>query len=187
MNELTLISMITPIVLGAFSILAPFLTPRRYYFGLTVAPGFPESETGRSIRRGYVSAVAIATILAVAVMAALPQTAPAAAMFLVPLTAFVAFFHARSRVQSHSTPAVPVREAEISRRPGAFAAMGVAGAAAVRDSCLYSCLFCAPTGMKFRRGLLCIGAGMDSLTAGYRALRTGFTGRYGSVRQCWQC
>jgi uncharacterized membrane protein len=117
MNEPTLISMITLLVLGAFSILAPFLTPRRYYFGLTVAPGFPESEAGRAIRRGYVSAVAIATALAAALVAVLPQAAPAAAMFLVPLTACVAFFHARSRVQRDSTPAVLVREAEISRAP----------------------------------------------------------------------
>ena len=71
MNEPTLISMSTLLVLGAFSILAPFLTPRRYYFGLTVAPGFPESEAGRAIRRGYVSAVAIATALAAALVAAL--------------------------------------------------------------------------------------------------------------------
>ena len=146
MNELTLISMSTLIVLGAFSILAPFLTPRRYYFGLTVAPGFPESETGRAIRRGYVSAVAIATILAAALVAALAAGGPAAAMFLVPLTACVAFFHARSRVQSDSTPAVLVREAEISRAPGAFAAMDAAGVAAVRDSCLCGCLFARPLG-----------------------------------------
>jgi hypothetical protein len=52
MNELTLVPLGTVIVLGAFSVLAPSLTPRRYYFGLTVAPGFRESESGRAIRRG---------------------------------------------------------------------------------------------------------------------------------------
>ncbi len=107
----------TIILLAAAGILARFLTPRRYYFGLTVAPEFPESETGRAIRRVYTVAIEIAAISAAALMIALPRTAPAAAMIIVPLTTCVAFFYARNRVQSHSMPAVPVREAEISRAP----------------------------------------------------------------------
>jgi uncharacterized membrane protein len=50
-------------------------------------------------------------------MIALPQAAPAVSMILIPLTACVAFFYARSRVRSYSVPVAPVREAEISRGP----------------------------------------------------------------------
>jgi uncharacterized membrane protein len=117
MNELTWVPFGTLIVLGAFGVLAPSLTPRRYYFGLTVAHGFRESETGQAIRRSYVTAIKIATVAAAALMVALPQEAPAVSMILVPLTACVAFFYARSRVQSYSAPAAPVREAEVSRGP----------------------------------------------------------------------
>jgi uncharacterized membrane protein len=117
MNELTWVPLVTLIVLGAFSVLAPSLTPRGYYFGLTVAPEFRDSETGRAIRRGYVTAIKVATVGAAAAMVALPKAAPAVSMFVVPLTACVAFFHARSRVRSFSMSAAPVREAEISRGP----------------------------------------------------------------------
>jgi uncharacterized membrane protein len=117
MNQLMWVLLGTVIILAAFGILAPYLTPRRYYFGLTVAPGFRESDAGRAIRRVYNVAIAIAAISAATLMSALPETAPVAAVLLVPLTTCVAFFYARSRVQSHSSAAVPVREAEISRRP----------------------------------------------------------------------
>jgi uncharacterized membrane protein len=117
MNELTWVPIGTLVILGAVSMLLPRLTPRRYYFGLTVEPGFPESEVGRGIRRGYLSAVGIALVLAAALIVAFPSVALPAAMFLVPLTAGAAFFYARSRVQVHSTPIAAVREAEISRGP----------------------------------------------------------------------
>ena len=117
MNELTLIPIGTLVILGAVSMLLPMLTPRRYYFGLTVEPGFPESEPGRGIRRGYLSAVGIALILAAAFIVAFPPAALPASMLLVPLVAGAAFFHARSRVQAYSTDVAPVREAELSRGP----------------------------------------------------------------------
>jgi uncharacterized membrane protein len=117
MNELTLIPLGTLVILGAAFMLLPMLTPRRYYFGLTVDPGFPETEAGRAIRRGYLSAVGIALILAAALIAAFPAAGLLAAIFLVLLTAGAAFFYARSRVQAYSTPAAAVREVEISRGP----------------------------------------------------------------------
>ena len=116
MNQQMLISLGTVVILATFGIMAPYLTPRRYYFGLTVAPGFRESDTGRAIRRVYNVAIAIAAISAAALMISLPETAPVT-MLLLPVAACIAFFYARSRVQSYSSPAVPVREAEISRRP----------------------------------------------------------------------
>jgi uncharacterized membrane protein len=117
MNQLILTSMGMVIVLAACGILAPYLTPRRYYFGMTVAPGFRESENGRAVRRAYNTAILIAAISAVTLMIALPKIAPAASMLPVPLATCIAFFYARSRVQSSSEPITPVREAEISRGP----------------------------------------------------------------------
>ena len=117
MNQLAWVSMGMVVILAACGFLAPYLTPRRYYFGMTVAPGFRESDTGRAVRSFYNAAIMIAAISAAALMIALPTAAPIAAAFLVPLTTCVAFFYARSRVQSYAAPVASIREAEISRSP----------------------------------------------------------------------
>jgi uncharacterized membrane protein len=117
MNDVRVFSLIIAVIIAGVVMLAPTFTPRRYYFGLTVAPGFYETEAGRAIRRGYIYAVAGALALALAVIIAFPHAALATAMILVPLAAAVAFFHSRNRVRHYSTPAAAIREAEVSRGP----------------------------------------------------------------------
>ncbi len=92
-------------------------TPRRYYFGVTVAPGFRESAAGRNARHGYYYSVAAALLLAGALDFALPPAGLWVTVFLPLLTAGAAFFHARARVQRFSAPPVSMREAEVSRGP----------------------------------------------------------------------
>jgi hypothetical protein len=74
MNQQMLILMGAVVILAAFGIMAPYLTPRRYYFGLTVATGFRESGTGRAICRVYNVAIMIAAISAATLMITLPKT-----------------------------------------------------------------------------------------------------------------
>jgi uncharacterized membrane protein len=117
MNVTTLFALVTLAVSGVLVLLTPTFSPRRYYFGVTVAPDFPRSEAGRAIRLVYVLAVLAALIAALAILLAFPRAALPAVMFPVPLTACAAFFYAHSRVQRFAAPAGAIREAEISLGP----------------------------------------------------------------------
>jgi len=117
MNDATLVSLTVLALLGAVMMLLPALTPRRYYFGLTVAPEFRDSHEGRAIQREFHYVVAVALVLTAVAVVALPAWSMPAAMFVIPIVGSVAFFHARSRVRRFSTETLPIREAEISRVP----------------------------------------------------------------------
>jgi uncharacterized membrane protein len=107
-------SLIILAISGTLILAAPSLTVRRYYFGFSVAPGFPESDIGRAIRRGYFLSVAAAMLLAAVMILAIPAILPLA-MFIVPFTGITAFLYFRGRVRDFSTPASSIREAVITQ------------------------------------------------------------------------
>ena len=102
MNEVRPILWITLLLPAAIFLALPRLTPRGYYFGITVPPEFPQTADGRQIRRGYMLTVAIAFALGLALGIAVPQGIPAAV--LLPIFASAgAFFYARHHVKPFST------------------------------------------------------------------------------------
>jgi len=101
-------------ILGANVFLLPYFTPRRFFFTITVAPGFPASEAGRSITRGYHTQVALLIVASALVAAAIPDAATVWSELLLGLGGGVAFLYARSKVSRYSQGPETVREAELS-------------------------------------------------------------------------
>lgn len=118
MNGFRLISAGTAALLGLSMSLAPSLTPRRYYFGLTVAPEFRRSETGRAIHQQFLFFTIAATLISVLLDLFLPA-APIllVTIALVPAAGAAAFYYARGRVRNFAAPPRAIREAEVSRAP----------------------------------------------------------------------
>ena len=88
------------------------IDPRGYFFGITVPPDFPQTESGREIRRGYALTVAVAFVLGLALGIIVPQAMPAA-VFLPIFASTGAFFYARHHVKPFSTSARRPAEAEV--------------------------------------------------------------------------
>lgn len=106
MNPLSFTAPLTVAFTGAVMFLLPHLSPRRYFFAITVAPGFPSSEGGRTILRAYHVAVLISVLLSAAVVFALAGVIPNLAFLasvLLPLAGGgAAFLWARSKARAHS-------------------------------------------------------------------------------------
>jgi hypothetical protein len=47
MTGMMTISLLVLVLFGATMFLLPYFTPRRFFFTVTVAPGFPATEAGR--------------------------------------------------------------------------------------------------------------------------------------------
>ena len=104
MNDVTSIVWMALLLPAAIFLALPRLTPRGYYFGITVPSDFPQTATGREIRRGYMFTVAIAFALGLALGIVVPQ-AMAAAVLLPIFASTGAFFYARHHVKPFSTSA----------------------------------------------------------------------------------
>jgi uncharacterized membrane protein len=104
MNDVTSIVWVALLLPAAIFLALPRLTPRGYYFGITVPSDFPQTETGREIRRGYMFTVALAFALGLALGIVVPQ-AMAAAVLLPIFASTGAFFYARHHVKPFSTSA----------------------------------------------------------------------------------
>lgn len=103
LTELLLAYLLT-LGLGVLMTFMPALSRGTTFFAVTVPAGFPASETGRLISRRYVVLTAMATVLALAVIApiylALPGELAAALVFGLPLllvgvVSLTAFVHCR--------------------------------------------------------------------------------------------
>jgi uncharacterized membrane protein len=97
---------------AAIFLALPRLTPRGYFFGIRVPPDFPQTESGREIRRGYALTVAVAFALGLALGIIVPQAMPAA-VFLPIFASTGAFFYARHHVKPFSTSARRPPAAEV--------------------------------------------------------------------------
>ena len=91
-------------LLGAIALLLPHLVPRRYFFGITVAPAFPATETARAALHRYHRRVGYAIgVTALGIVLLAPRLTPTAGALL-PLLPFLAaipaFLAERARIRS---------------------------------------------------------------------------------------
>jgi uncharacterized membrane protein len=108
----------TALVAAAFH-LAPQVTRRDIFFGITVTPAFRDSAVARSVSRRYALEIWALAIVAAAFVATSPMPLLSGPMLLAQsIGASVAFARARQAVSPY--PAVPatIREATIGPRPG---------------------------------------------------------------------
>jgi len=113
---------------GGLMALLPFITPLRYYFAVTVSPGFRNTLEGHASMRRYETWVAIGVAAAVALSFLLDGRSEDAVTFLVVLVpvvvSFSSFFHERRVVSRFAQPTDTIREADLSaddRTPRWFA------------------------------------------------------------------
>jgi hypothetical protein len=112
MNNAAPLIWIALLLPAAIFLALPRLTYRGYFFGITVAPDFPQTESGHEIRRGYTLTVAVAFVLGLALGIIVPQAMPAA-LFLPIFASTGAFFYARHHVKPFSTSAHRPPAAEV--------------------------------------------------------------------------
>ena len=65
MNNDLPVSLLVAAFTGAVMLLLPHISPRRYFFAITVPPGFPSSPAGRTSLRRYYSAVVCSIVISV--------------------------------------------------------------------------------------------------------------------------
>ena len=99
-------------------LLVPHFSPRRYFFAITVPPGFRTSEPGRAALRRYHWWVAGAIVISALAALSLAQDSGDQAVllpaFLPLVTGLAAFLRERSHVRKHAAPSAGVREADLS-------------------------------------------------------------------------
>src|SRR5690348_12411516 len=115
MNSVVYVALPTLAFSGALMFLLPYLSPRRYFFAITVRPDFPSSESGRSVLRRYhmeLVAVVLISVAAVWPLAAvLPDLSTIFGMLLPFALGTVAYLIARRRVRRYSVSNPQLREA----------------------------------------------------------------------------
>jgi uncharacterized membrane protein len=98
--------------------LAPQLTRRDIFFGVTVSRDFREGPIARSVSRRYAAEVWGLALVAAALVATSPMPLMSGSMLLTQtLGASFAFLRARSAVVPYAAAPATVREAEIGPRP----------------------------------------------------------------------
>jgi len=114
-------SLLMTVFVGALMALLPHLSPRQYFFAITVMPGFRSSRAGQTAIRRYQAWVLAAVVLAGVAVATLGERWPNVAFGLAPalpaVISIVAFLRERARVAEHAAPPSGVREAALT--PGA--------------------------------------------------------------------
>jgi uncharacterized membrane protein len=113
------ISLLIAAFTGALMLLIPHISPRRYFFAITVPSGFRASDAGRTSLRRYYAAVVCSVVITVVVVIRLDQwwgqLLPVVAMLAPAVLAMMAFLFERSHMAQVAPPADRVREAELSR------------------------------------------------------------------------
>jgi len=116
-TELPLSLLITAFT-GALMALLPHLSPRQYFFAITVEPGFRSSRGGRASIRRYQAWVLAAVVLSAVAAATLGDHWPGPAFVLAPVLPLVigigAFLRERARVIQHAAEPAGVREAQLT-------------------------------------------------------------------------
>jgi uncharacterized membrane protein len=107
------------VLVAVSSHLAPQLTRRDIFFGITVSPGFRDGSVARSVSRRYAAEIWFLAFVAAALVATSPMPVVSGSMLLAQtLGAAVAFAKARSAVRPYAAAPAAIREAEIGPRPG---------------------------------------------------------------------
>jgi uncharacterized membrane protein len=107
------VSLLVLILLGATLFLLPYFTQRRFFFTITVAPGFPASAAGRSITRAYHVQIAVTLALSLLAVFAFSNAAMVWAELLLALGGAAAFLYARSKVSRYSLTPEAVHEVDL--------------------------------------------------------------------------
>ena len=117
MNSLLPFALLLTAFTGALMLLLPHISPHRYFFAITVAPGFRSSDQGRASLRRYNAAVVCSVVIAVVATLGVDQSEP---RLTVPMAALspallglAAFLLERSQVRRFAAPTPGVREAEL--------------------------------------------------------------------------
>jgi len=114
---------------AAVMLLIPHMSPRRYFFAITVPPGFRSSAAGRTSLRHYYGAVVCSVIIAAVLLVQFARWSgaltPVIAMLAPVILGMLAFLVERNQVAKAAPAARDVREAELSpdedRLPAWFA------------------------------------------------------------------
>lgn len=113
-------TMLSFIVLVALSShLAPQLSRRDVFFGVTISPHFRNQAVARAVSRRYAAEVWFLAFLAAAVVLSSPTPLVSGLLLMgQAIGAAVAFVKARAAVLPHAVVPAAIREAEVGPRPG---------------------------------------------------------------------
>jgi uncharacterized membrane protein len=118
MNNDLPISLLLAAFTGAFMLVLPHISPRGYFFAITVPPGFRSSGPGRTSLWRYYAAVVCSVVIAAVALVRLGEGAgallPAVATLAPGTLGMMAFLWERRQVARAAPRADPVRVAELS-------------------------------------------------------------------------
>jgi uncharacterized membrane protein len=118
MNNDLPVSLLVAAFTGAVMLLLPHISPRRYFFAITVPPGFPSSPAGRTSLRRYYSAVVCSIVISVVTLLELDRWSgpvlPAVAMLAPSILGMLAYLFERYHVAQVAPRPDPVRVVELS-------------------------------------------------------------------------
>jgi uncharacterized membrane protein len=118
MNNDLPISLLIACFVGAVMLLLPHISPRRYFFAITVPSAFRSSNGGRASLRRYYAAVVCSVVIAVVLLVRIDQWSgallPVVAMLAPAMLGMLAFLVERNQVAKASPPVGDVRVVELS-------------------------------------------------------------------------
>ncbi len=117
MNNDLPVSLLIAAFSGALMLLIPHISPRRYFFAITVPAGFRSSVAARNSLHRYYAAVVCGLVIAVAALMWLPmpgELLPVAGMFIPAAFGMPAFLWQRNQVARIVPPPGQIREADLS-------------------------------------------------------------------------
>ena len=118
MNNDLPISLLLAAFTGALMLLMPHISPRRYFFAITVPANFRSSDAGRTSLRRYYAAVVCSVVIAVVALVRFGewpgQLLPLVAMLVPGILGMLAFLWERRQVARIAPPADTVRVVELS-------------------------------------------------------------------------
>jgi uncharacterized membrane protein len=120
MNDDLPISLLIAAATGALMVLLPHISPRAYFFAITVPPGFHSSSAGKTSLRRYCVAVLCGVAIAVAAVFHWQQSPVQflLAMAIPSAVGMAAFLFERRQGARVAPPAGTVREAELGAGDG---------------------------------------------------------------------
>lgn len=111
MNAFTIFHITMALLQGALMLALPHLSPRRYFFAVTVPPGFRETEPARDALRRY-----RILLLAATVIAALVSKVPLMPVLPV-IVGLAAYLRERHAMREFAVRAPMIREADLTAGP----------------------------------------------------------------------
>lgn len=114
MDSASIVPLLTCAFLGAIMLLLPHISPRRYFFGITLPPDFRHSDVARRSLRRYHATVIAATLMgAAAMLAPSGRGATGFILLMVPFVGgFAGFLRERAALRQFAPP-VPATPAPV--------------------------------------------------------------------------